>query len=59
MDISQKNHAQILDDISDASKQGYPYIIILSQEDRVESFKLNLVDSYRQEAGYIYRFAAD
>ncbi|MGM0365799.1 MAG: hypothetical protein ACQEP5_04625 [Actinomycetota bacterium] len=59
INISQKSSSEIILEISESSREGYSYIIILSRDDRIESFKLNLVDSYREEAGYIYRFSAE
>ncbi len=59
INISQRTNAEILNDISEASKHGYSHIVILSHQDRIESFRLNLVDSYREEAGYLYRFATE
>jgi len=59
INISQKNNIEIIKEIRESSQSGYPYIVILSPEDRIESFRLNLLDSYREQAGYIYRFSKE
>jgi len=56
INISQKTHSEIMDELVDSGKTGHSHIIIFSPEDRVESFRLNRLGSYTEEAGFIYRF---
>lgn len=56
IDISDKNNTQVIEEIDNASKQGYNYIVVLSAEDSPQSSRLNLIGSYREEAGLIYTY---
>ncbi len=59
INTSQKSSSDIVSEIRSASREGYPYIVILSGEDRVQSSRLSLLDSYREEAGHIYKFSSE
>ncbi len=57
INISQKEDQEIIEEIEEINKENnynYRHIVILSDKDSLQSYKLTLVDNYRETGGYIY-----
>jgi len=60
INISQKENAEILEEaalINFKSQNKYSYIIALSENDRLYSNKLVMVDKYKDSGGFVYKLS--
>jgi hypothetical protein len=61
IDIGGKTSREILDEINDVRSENdklggnYDYLVVLTKNDIPGSPDLELVDSYREDAGFLYR----
>jgi hypothetical protein len=62
IDVSTKNDQQILSDIRKINQAGknnnlsYKYIVIISKEDIPQTADLELIDKYKENGGFLYKF---
>ena len=57
INISGMQEDKIVEEISiinDENNMGYSNIVVLSEKDKLSSYKLTLTDSYRDTGGFIY-----